>query len=234
MPEFLRSVWSDPVWSKVISAGIITVLATVGTWLLNDQKTKWPIIGMIVLGVGFVICFVWYRNALNNIAPATPTASDQLAKPSSEITIKYLYDHDFGNTFMTQNVDFNIELKVNDKPVAFSFSARLIFDFEHRARWLYYYIPLNKDTLGICFWLIAHTEDIVIPKMDNDINITNSGMLGSGALSGKDLTFSRRIYIYHEMILTDFEMADLQHDAKEKNINIVFRGISYQQMMTNK
>jgi hypothetical protein len=224
MPEFLRSIWSDPVWSKVISAGIIAVLAMAGTWIFNDQKTKWPIIEMIVLGVGFVICLVWYWNV----------SSDQSAKPPPEITLKYLYDHDFGNTFMTDNIDFNVEMKVNDKPVAFSFSARMIFDFEHRARWLYYYIPLNNDTLGICYWLISHTEDIVIPKIDSEAIITNSGMLGSGALSGKELTFSRRIYIYHEMILTDFEMADIQHEAAGKNINVVFRGISYQQMMKNK
>ena len=78
MPEFLKSIWSDPVWSKVISAGIVVLLATVGTWILNDQNTKWPIICMIIFGVEFISCFVWYWNTSSNNAPSTPsTASDQ-------------------------------------------------------------------------------------------------------------------------------------------------------------
>jgi hypothetical protein len=75
MPEFLKSIWSDPVWSKVISAGIIALLATVGTWILNDQKTKWPIIGMILFGVGFISCLVWYWNASTNNVPSTPSTA---------------------------------------------------------------------------------------------------------------------------------------------------------------
>jgi hypothetical protein len=59
-------------------------------------------------------------------------------------------------------------------------------------------------------------------------------MLGSGILAGKDLTFSRRIYIYHELVLTDSQIADIQHEATEKNIDVVFRGISYQQAMRSK
>jgi hypothetical protein len=33
------------------------------TWILNDQNTRWPIIGMIVFGAGFIGCLVWYWNA---------------------------------------------------------------------------------------------------------------------------------------------------------------------------
>ena len=152
--------------------------------------------GMIVCGVGFVGVTAAYFRAASTHA----------------ITLKYLYSHDFDN-FFTDNMDFDATIKAANKLVRFSFSARTIFDFEHRARWVSYYIPLDNNTFGICIWLVAHTDDIVLPKFDSEINITNDGMLGSGALSSKDLIFSRRIYIYYEMILTDNQMAEVQHEA---------------------
>jgi hypothetical protein len=75
MPDFLKSIWSDPVWSKVISAAIIALFASVGTWILNDQKTKWPIIGMIVFAVGLISCLMWYWNASRNDVLSTPSTA---------------------------------------------------------------------------------------------------------------------------------------------------------------
>ena len=97
MPEFLKSIWGDPVWSKVISVGIIALLGTAGTWIFNDQKTKWPIIGMIVCGVGFISCFVWYWNASRNTALASPTASGQSPNkppPPPSLTLEDLFASD--------------------------------------------------------------------------------------------------------------------------------------------
>jgi hypothetical protein len=183
-------------------------------WNPGNNARMIALAGMIVCGIGvigFSGVYFW------------PTAAPV-------ITLKYLYDHDFGN-FMTDNIGFDLTVKVADKAVKFSFSARMIFDFEHRSRWLSYYIPLDQNTFGISAWLIAHTDDLIIPKFDNEVSETNGGMLGSGALSSKELTFSRRIYIYHEFILTDSQMAEVQHEATEKNLDVVFRGISYRQAM---
>ena len=187
------------------------------TWNPGNNVRMIALAGMIVCGVGalgFAGIYFWPK--------ATPP-----------ITLKYLYDHDFGN-FMTDNIDFSATVEVADKPVKFSFSSRMVFDFEHRARWFAYYIPFDDNTFGICVWLVAHTDDTMLPKFDSDVNVINGGMLGSGSLAGKELTFSRRIYIYHQFILTDSQMAEVQHEATVKNLDVVFRGISYQQVMTGK
>ena len=93
MPEFLKSIWGDPVWSKVISVGIIALLGTAGTWIFNDQKTKWPIIGMIVCGVGFISCFVWYWNASDNSVPSparrSHPAATAVGPPAQQPSRKY-------------------------------------------------------------------------------------------------------------------------------------------------
>jgi hypothetical protein len=40
----VKKIWSDPVWSKVIAAGILAVVATVGTYFLD----WWPSVGAAV------------------------------------------------------------------------------------------------------------------------------------------------------------------------------------------
>lgn len=45
-----KKVWTDPVWSKVISAGILAAIALVGSYLLN----WWPAIGQyLAQGLAF-------------------------------------------------------------------------------------------------------------------------------------------------------------------------------------
>src|SRR6267143_124105 len=44
-------------------------------------------------------------------------------------------------------------------------------------------------------------------------------------MPAKDLIFSRRIYIYHLMALTNSEQTTIQHEALKSNINVVFRGL---------
>lgn len=186
-------------------------------WRPGNKARITALSGMIVCGIaalGFATIYFWPMGA-------------------PLITLRYLYDHDFGN-FLTDNTDFNMTLNVADKPVKFAFSARMVFDFEHRARWIAYYIPFDTNTFGICVWLAAHTDDVMLPKLDSEAEVRNSGMLGSGSLSGKELIFSRRIFLYHQFILTDSQMGEIQHEATEKNLDVVFRGISYQQAMRNK
>lgn len=40
----IKKIWSDPVWSKVIAAGILTAVATAGSYFLN----WWPSIGAAI------------------------------------------------------------------------------------------------------------------------------------------------------------------------------------------
>jgi hypothetical protein len=64
---------------------------------IERQKTKWPIIGMIVFGVGFVSCLVWYWNVSRNTAPALATASGESSNkppPSPSLTLEDLFASD--------------------------------------------------------------------------------------------------------------------------------------------
>jgi hypothetical protein len=44
MSQFLRRIWTDPVWSKVIAAAILAGIAAVATYFLH----WWPVLGGLV------------------------------------------------------------------------------------------------------------------------------------------------------------------------------------------
>jgi len=142
------------------------------------------------------------------------------------ITLRYLYDHDYGN-YLTQGKDYTMGL-VEIPAARITISVKMILDFEHRAKWLYAYLPLNNGTYRASLWLAQNT-DTIIDELEREVPITNDNMLGTGAMSGKDLIFSRRIYIYHDMTLTDKERTMIQSEALKSNLDIVFRGLRYLQ-----
>jgi hypothetical protein len=68
--HYIKLLWNDPVWSKVIATGIVSLIALIGVAIFGgNYKTKWPIVGMMIFGVGFVGCAVWYWSALKDIVP---------------------------------------------------------------------------------------------------------------------------------------------------------------------
>jgi hypothetical protein len=102
----------------------------------------------------------------------------------------------------------------------------MVLDFEHRAKWLYAYIPLNNGTYRASLWLVQNS-DTIIDELEREVQVINDNMLGIGAMAVKDLIFSRRIYIYHEMLLTDRDRTMIQSEALKSNFDVVFRGLRY-------
>jgi hypothetical protein len=69
----IKELWHDPVWSKVIAAGIIGGIGLLFTWIFNDDiKTKWPQIGMIVSGAAFIFFVASYFWGDLNSKPDSP------------------------------------------------------------------------------------------------------------------------------------------------------------------
>lgn len=60
MKSFLLKAWKDPVWSKVISAGIIFILAACFTWLSGLwPEVKSTLLYILSLFVCEVVIPVW-------------------------------------------------------------------------------------------------------------------------------------------------------------------------------
>lgn len=65
MKKFLKKMWCDPVWSKVISSIIMLLLAPIGTWLYSLCKStpinyKFIIWFLIVIITLFILWLIYY------------------------------------------------------------------------------------------------------------------------------------------------------------------------------
>ena len=95
LPEIaavVKQLWHDPVWSKVIAAGIIAVIGLVFTWIFKeDIKIKWPQIGMIVSTVAFLFfaaSYFWGDPYGNPDSPKVeaPAPAQTTRQPTLEAT----------------------------------------------------------------------------------------------------------------------------------------------------
>jgi tetratricopeptide (TPR) repeat protein len=80
---FIKTFWNDPVWSKVIASIVLIIISIIGARIVlifGDHKTRWQLIGMIVCGVGFIGCAVWYYAR----STESPSSSVEPSKSESE------------------------------------------------------------------------------------------------------------------------------------------------------
>lgn len=62
MLDFLKRVWRDPVWSKVISVGILAAIAWLMAWpmhMLNYRIPSWPLV--VPLAIIVLLVPYWWR-----------------------------------------------------------------------------------------------------------------------------------------------------------------------------
>lgn len=145
--------------------------------------------------------------------------------------------------FMT---DFPTTLRVSDDEDAFSVTfpdgevtkirRRVYMDFEAKTKFVGFYVssptPPSADmisgdkTLAACLSLAEHNA---AQKTLDDMS-KRAGVSGGEAgqmTDMQDLTFSGRVFIYHEDFLSITQKADIIRDFKRKHLDVNFRGPEY-------
>ena len=82
--KYYKKIWNDPVWSKVIAVGIITLITLiVNYWneIVNSIKLPtwlgYSLLAIIVLLLSFVI-FKWITNSKQKVTPSIGVRYDVL------------------------------------------------------------------------------------------------------------------------------------------------------------
>lgn len=88
-----------------------------------------------------------------------------------------------------------------------------------------FYVPEAKDETAVCIFL-ADSVHPVIDGLSQHIGATG-GDTTSGITSLRDLTFSGRVFIYHEWPLSNKQKADIVEIYAAKGMDVQFRGIDY-------
>ena len=143
----------------------------------------------------------------------------------SEKELNSLYDffmNDFNLTHMLSNYDFYIKGKV-------VYSATYIIwgDFYSKALFFSVYMPESDYTFNACKFLIPKYSEILsgpIRKLMKGIKNTPPGFKEE---SWDQLTFSRRVYIYHATPLLQDRIKTLTEEYEKARLSPQFRGPDY-------
>lgn len=71
----IKSVWHDPVWSKVISSVIVVVLLAIVAWIWQHTSWNWVIAAIcapILILMGFIIGSIVFRRVEDRIKITSP------------------------------------------------------------------------------------------------------------------------------------------------------------------
>ena len=99
-------------------------------------------------------------------------------------------------------------------------------DFKKKFRLLAFYIPHTFNTHDIAMW-VASNADSIINEFDADLRITVPRAGDTGGFSSKDLVFSRLVYLYYEVIMSNDQILDIMNNAKSHNVTLSFRDNAY-------
>ena len=153
-----------------------------------------------------------------------PSASPKTAQPkkNSVITLHELYEHDFDNTLKASS-PFAVTEQATGKEI--DFEAQIYQDFPARSKFIGVYLPYttSEDT----FRKIQIFSDVYQRFLDQPRPEADSAFVGEEMMSSKDLTFSGRIFVYHENALSLEQRASLEALYKSKNLSAQFRGFEY-------
>jgi hypothetical protein len=138
-------------------------------------------------------------------------------------TLRELFETDFPKTLKFSS-DTEIHTRYDDTIV--KIVEREYLDFESKSKFMGFYIPRSIHSYEVCEYLAGEYRNIM-KRMDL-VKVKGGGMpTDSAQTSSDDLTFSGRIYIYHEDDLSLQQLAALERLYNSKGLSVIFRSHAY-------
>lgn len=158
----------------------------------------------------------------------TPTTGEV---PKEMPSLKKLFDEDFAN-IMQQNANRKLGVKTGSVETFVLIPEKVYLDFAAKTKFVGYFISMSTPSpYDVCKFLSEMPKE-TIKDFDNIAEVQGGHTTEISMTSSKDLVFSGRVYIYHENNFSLQELASLEQLYKEKESSVLFRGISYLQMMS--
>ena len=122
------------------------------------------------------------------------------------------------------HMDTKPDFKLATSGEKISFQSHLYLDFEANNEFIAFYVPSTPFSAALMKSLAAQVKPI-IEEMVKGAEVTG-GPAGE-ITKFRDLSFSRRVFIYHEWPITNEEKADLVQTYSAQNLAVQFRGFDY-------
>jgi hypothetical protein len=148
--------------------------------------------------------------------PDTPTA------PKPRPTMREFFKQDFTSLpKITETVPFVAKAGWSQE-----IDAQLYVDLAGKAVFVGYFIPSSSHTVDICREL-ANEPRLTITDLEKKLSV-KGGYVGENSKTKlTDLTFTGRVYIYHETNLTPKDVDRLTDLYTSKSLSLILRGFDY-------
>jgi hypothetical protein len=102
--------------------------------------------------------------------------------------------------------------------------SALYFDmFTSGSKFLGFYIPRTSRVIEVCAALATHAIELGDVLSNGGLSITSKAP-GENPQTLNDLSYSGKVYLYHQDSLTHKQMADVEELFKAQKLNVVLRG----------
>ena len=184
------------------------------------------ILGMALFGIGFVACAIWF------FVQRPPEAGKPLAQAPKIDAPRYkslaqLFENDFPNAMKVifdSPYDFDATAD-GESEKAIPVRTAIYADYTARTEFAGYYIPRSKHVFQLILQLPNYLHDKIeeahkrAPVMFKDPKNTSP--------PEANLTFSGRVFVYHEDELTPGQTGALWEAYNKLGLSVQFRGPDY-------
>ncbi len=170
------------------------------------------------IGGLWIASLLWVDGRRPAVPVAAATSPTDSGKPP---TLLDLFKSEFPAVMKFTDSSCSIEWKNGSK---ITFWCQAYLDFPAKTQFLGFYIPHSSRTYDLCIRLAPSVRE-TLKKVRERVAIT--GGYGDQFNSLKDLTFSGRVLVYHEDLLTITQKAAIIKAFKKYGSDVQFRGPDY-------
>lgn len=193
---------------------LVTWLATLIGGFLDAQVLAWLVPG--VLGLAGIVGFVLWESFSETREP--PTIERSKYPP----TLLELFKTDFPETLKLSR---EVTGKTTDGQET-TYLQQAYFDFATNTEFAGFYVPRSPIALTMMNWLATGYRE-QYDSLKGGIQVASRSLSDLASVPGETLTFTGRVYLYHEDDLTLRQIADLTDLYKENGLHLILRGTSY-------
>jgi hypothetical protein len=225
--------WLEP-WFREAWVLLICFLTIYILWRPESRQTAaimhgYPrnhrVVGYLICASAGALIFSAYWRFTERLASAPiPIASSEKPKPDTildSITLESLFIDDFPNLFKFRT-DGELVFESGEK---LKIESQEYVDYAARSSFVRFYIPNTPLT----FRASARIGNSVPSFLKSIASRLNAETISSGGTdtSFRNLTFTRRVFLYHDWPLTLKEKATLEDYFNTHDLDVEFRGLDY-------
>ena len=217
----LLDVKESLYWGSALAVGLFALIVHfVLIWdkTINRRFTTKSLI-VILVGCGYFWLVGKQVLAKYRQEHVTEASLDQRYVAIGKTTVQDLYRSDFPQTFKLSGSG----LQGFADGVPFLTQSQVYEDLSEHAMFVRFYIPRSAQAYKLC----AALSEQSFKQFERARQISVTTVDSTQEMSTKDLTFTGRVFVYHEDHFEPMEIASLSKLYQAKGLSVVFRGPEY-------